>query len=148
VLAVDQLDASDLSAPYLDAVAAGSGGRNFALLCRSCNADKTLDDDIPAQLIRHDRLPQEANLLEQECEALCRLAVAEALPGDRCRADLAALCRERARMQDEVSGLSLQASEHHAIHPTATSHHPSCGTSALEADEALDEDEDHQASTR
>jgi hypothetical protein len=46
-LAVDQLDASDLSVPYLDESAAGSGGRNFALLCRSCNADKTLDDDIP-----------------------------------------------------------------------------------------------------
>jgi hypothetical protein len=83
VLAVDQLDASDLSAPYLDASAAGSGRRNFALLCRSCNADKTLDDDIPAQLRRHDRLRQEANLLEQErFEALCRLAVGEALPGD------------------------------------------------------------------
>jgi hypothetical protein len=51
-------------------------------------------------------------------------------------------------MQDEVRGLSRQASEHHAIHPTATSHHPHAGPSALEADEALDEDEDHQASTR
>ena len=42
------------------------------------------------------------------------------MPGDRCRADLAALCRERARLQDEVRGQSLPASQRYAIHLTRT----------------------------
>ena len=49
--------------PYLDEAAVGSARHSFALLCRACNADKALDEDIPAQLQRrHDHLQREHDL--------------------------------------------------------------------------------------
>jgi hypothetical protein len=85
-------DASDPSAPYLDAA---SGLHNFDLLCRACHLTRrVLDaDDLAAQLERRrNRLQQEVDLLEQVVDARCRVAVGIGRTGvHRCQADVAAL---------------------------------------------------------